>query len=229
MFFRSATFSDNTKRSYHTYQKSYQTFCNLLNIAVVPASTSSLCLYAAYLARFLLPQSVCPYINFVGLLHKELGYPNPLSDNWVVSSVLRGIKRTLGVPPKPRLPVTVSLLVGIRSRLNLNCSKHASFWAICLVAFFGLFRKAHLLPESESGFNPKKMFTRSDFSALPTVFTSLLGGVRLSRWDSVQSLFLCWLFLHLLCAQSLLFCMLTTSILCLSTYVIFLPRHTFLP
>ena len=164
MFFRSATFSDNTKRSYRTHQKAYQKFCELLNIAVAPASTASLCLYAAYLARFLLPQSLGPYLNFVGLLHKELGYPNPLSDNWVVSSVLRGIKRTLGVPPKPRLPITVSLLLGIRSRLNLNCSKHASFWAICLVAFFGLFRKAHLLPESEPAFDPKKMFTRSDFS-----------------------------------------------------------------
>ena len=93
-----------------------------------------------------------------------LGYPNPLSDNWVLSSVLRGIKRTLGVPPKPRLPITVSLLLGIRSRLNLNCGKHSSFWDICLVSFFGLFRKAHLLPESESSFNPKKMFTRSDFT-----------------------------------------------------------------
>ena len=135
----------------------------LLGIPVAPTNITTLCLYAAYLARFLLPQSVCLYLNFVSLIHKEMGYPNPLSDNWVLTTVLRGMKRTLGVPPKPRLPITITLLLGIRSRLNLNCSKHASFWAICLVAFFGLFRKAHLLPESESGFNAKKMFTRSDF------------------------------------------------------------------
>ena len=104
------------------------------------------------------------YINFVGLLHKEYGIPNPLSDNWVLTSVIKGIRRTLGVPPSPRLPITVPLLFRIRSRLNLNCSKHASFWAICLVAFFGLFRKSHLLPESEAKFDPRKMFTRSDFS-----------------------------------------------------------------
>ena len=129
-------------------QKAYQRFCELLGTSLVPVSTVTLCLYAAYLARFLLPQSVCQYLNYVGLLHREMGYINPLSDNWVLTSVLRGIKRTLGKPPKPRLPITIPLLIGIRSRLNLNSSKHASFWAICLVAFFGLFRKAHLLPDS---------------------------------------------------------------------------------
>ena len=163
MVFRQATFSDNTKRTYRTHQKAYYRFCEFMHISVAPAGTAVLCLYAAYLAQFLVPQSVCQYLNFVGLLHRELGYPSPLSDNWVLTSVLRGIKRTLGVPPKPRLPITVPMLLGIRSCLNLNCSKHASFWAICLVAFFGLFRKAHLLPESSGSFNPARMFTRSDF------------------------------------------------------------------
>ena len=163
MFFRQAVFSENTKRSYRTHQKTYYKFCEILDVPTVPAQTSTLCLYAAYLARFLLPQSVSLYINFIGLLHRECGLPNPFSDNWVLSSVIKGIKRTLGVPPTPRLPITVPLLLRIRSRLNLNCSKHASFWAICLVAFFGLFRKAHLLPESEATFTATKMFTRSDF------------------------------------------------------------------
>lgn len=163
LFFRQATFSENTKRSYRTHQKTYHKFCGILRVPVVPASTSTLCLYAAYLARFLLPQSVCNYLNYVGLLHREFGLHNPLSDNWVVTSVMRGIKRTLGVPPKPRLPITIPLLYRIRSRLNLACSKHASFWAICLVSFFGLFRKAHLLPDSMQVFDPKRMFTRADF------------------------------------------------------------------
>ena len=163
LYFRQATFSTSTKRSYRTHQKTYHKFCDLLRVSLVPATTSTLCLYAAYLARFLLPQSISQYLGFVGLLHREMGFPNPLSDNWVVTSVLRGIRRTLGVPPKPRLPITISLLLGIRSRLNLNSSKHASFWAICLVSFFGLFRKAHLLPSAETTFDPSKMFTRSDF------------------------------------------------------------------
>ena len=131
---------------------------------LVPAPTDVLCLYAAYLARFLLPQSVYCYIRFVGILHLEHGFSNPLTDNWVISTVLKGIRRVYGVPARPRLPMTVSLLCNIRSHLNLNCSKHASFWAICLTMFFGLFRKSHLLVESSPKFNSKQQFTRADFT-----------------------------------------------------------------
>ena len=120
-------------------------------------------MYAAYLARFLSPSSICQYLNYVGLLHREMGFLTPLADNWVLSSVLKGIRRILGTPPMPRLPITVNILIGIRSRLNLNSSRHASFWAVCLTAFFGLFRKCHLLPVSASAFDPKRQFIRSDF------------------------------------------------------------------
>ena len=129
----------------------------------------SLVLYLSFptmgtlLARFLLPQSISQYLNYVGLLHREMGFQNPLTDNWVLSSVLTGIRRILGTPPMPRLPMTVNILRRIRSRLNRNSSRHASFWAICLTAFFGLFRKSHLLPVSVSAFDPKRQFLRSDF------------------------------------------------------------------
>ena len=178
LFFRQATYAHNTKRTYRTHQRAYTKFCELMKVPLVPASSTLLCMYAAYLARFLLPRSVCLYLNFVGLLHKEFGFINPLSDNWALSTVLTGIKRVLGTPPKPRLPISIDLLRGIRSRLNLNSSRHASFWAICLVSFFGLFRKSHLLPVSAHTFNPKQLFTRADFS----LFSSyILINVRWSK------------------------------------------------
>lgn len=164
IYFRQANYAESTKKNYRTYLTTYKKFCYMLSVPLVPATTSFLCLYAAYLAKFLLPQSLCLYISFVGLLHKEMGFPNPLNENWILSSVLKGIRRVLGVPPRPRLPITPDLLVQIRSRLNLNCSYHASFWAICVVAFFGLFRKVHLLPVSCNTFNPGRQFTKSDFS-----------------------------------------------------------------
>ena len=121
-------------------------------------------MYAAYLARFLVPSSVCIYLNFVGILHKEYGLNNPLLDNWTLSTVLRGIKREKGAPPVPKLPITHDILSFIHSQLNLRDSKQASFWAICLVSFFGLFRKSHLLPPSPKEFSPGTYLTRSDFT-----------------------------------------------------------------
>ena len=154
----------------------------MLDISPVPVSTGHLCLYAAYLARFLLPQSVCVYISYVGLLHKDNGLANPLADNWILNSVLKGIKRTKGSPPVPKLPITIEILHSLRRRLDLSDSKHASFWAICLVSFFGLFRKSHLLPLSPKDFTPDTFLIRSDFS-----FDSSVVYIKV-RWSKTMQL-----------------------------------------
>jgi len=172
----------STKKSYRTHHNSYVRFCKSLGVSLVPATSDSLCMYAAYLAQFLLPQSVYIYIHYVGLLHKESRLPNPLSDDWVLSSVLKGIRRTYGVPPRSRLPMTLDILRSIRSRLNLSNSLHASFWAICLVSFFGLFRKSHLLPVSHNKFDGHKQFTRLDFT--PTSY----GFLVTVRWSKTIQL-----------------------------------------
>uniref|UniRef100_A0A7M5VH21 Uncharacterized protein n=1 Tax=Clytia hemisphaerica TaxID=252671 RepID=A0A7M5VH21_9CNID len=114
--YREATYAVNTRKAYRAHRKVYLQLCNMLDIPPAPVQCSHLCMYAAYLARFLLPQSVCIYLNFVGLLHREMGFPNPLLDNWFLSSVLKGIKRSKGVPPVPKLPITVDILSFIHSQ-----------------------------------------------------------------------------------------------------------------
>ena len=131
--FRQATFADTTRRTYRTHRKTYIGFCQALGVLPIPATTHILCLFAAYLARFLLPKSILLYLNFMGR------------------------------QPHIRSPMTPDLLLGIRSRLNLTNSFHVSFWAICLTAFFGLFRKAHLLPASRHQFDSHKQLTHLDF------------------------------------------------------------------
>ena len=53
--------------------------------------------------------------------------------------------------------------MGIRRIINLNISYDASFWAVCLTAFFGLFRKSNLLPVSDIQYDSNKQFSRSSF------------------------------------------------------------------
>ena len=134
-----------------------------MQVAPAPISSDYLCLYVAYLARTLKASSVPLYLNFVSLFHKELGLPNPIAGNWLVSFTLTGVMRLRRCLPVPKLPVSPSMLVSIRSRLNLNISLHASFWAICLTAFFGLFRKSHLLPVSSGKYTVCKHFCKADF------------------------------------------------------------------
>ena len=114
-----------------------------------PAQSAHLCQYAAFLARTLKPSSIPNYLNIIGVLHKKFNLPNPLTDNWLLQSLLTGIKRVKGEPPSQKLPITPDLLPDHpRSQPNLRTSIDSSFWAICLVYFYGMLRKSHLLVKS---------------------------------------------------------------------------------
>ena len=62
--------------------------------------------------------------------------------------------------------------------LNLRCSLHASVWAVCLTAFFGMFRKSNLLPYSASGFDSNTQLTKADFT-----FKSCRGVLVHMKWS----------------------------------------------
>lgn len=142
-----------------------------------PAQSEHLCLYAAYLARRLKPSSIPNYLNIIGLLHKEFSLPNPLSDNWPLQSLLTGIKRVKGEPPAQKLPITPCILLRIHSHLNLRTSFDATFWAACLVSFFGMLRKSHLLINSQRSIDMSKVLLRSDFQFYPW------GALVTIRWS----------------------------------------------
>ena len=161
--YRLHTFSANTKKSYQTHIDSYLRFCTFLNIPSIPASSYNICLYAAFLARSLKSASVRQYVRIIGLLHKEFNLQNPLTDNWMAESLFRGIKRVKGASVNQKLPITIDILFRIWKTLNFRSSLDSSFWAICLTAFFGMFRKSHLLTCNMSSFSPDKQFTKSDF------------------------------------------------------------------
>ena len=148
-----------------------------MNLPPVPASSSTICLYAAFLARSLKFSSIPQYLGIIGLLHKEFGLANPLTGNWHLSSLITGIKRVLGHERLQKLPVTPSLLLKIYQALNPAYSVDASFWAICLVAFYGMFRKSHLLVQGNAQVDPDRQFLKSDFRFYPW------GAIMLVRWS----------------------------------------------
>ena len=71
------------------------------------------------------------------------------------------------VSPNQKLPITPSILLCLHATLTFTSSLDSSFWVICLVAFYGLFGKSHLLPVSEKTFDPSKQLTKSDFRFFP--------------------------------------------------------------
>ena len=148
--YRSLCYAENTKRSYSAYLNSYLCFCGRMGYRAFPAEINTLCRYILHLAERLQASSIPKYLSIIRLVHSEMGLPSPIRQNWTLDSLLRGVKRDKGLVVKRKLPITPDILLKIHSSLNLKIVIDILFWAVCLEGFFGLFRKANLLPLSHN-------------------------------------------------------------------------------
>jgi hypothetical protein len=103
----------------------------------------------AHLAQRLKYKSIKQYLNIVRVMHRDCGLPDPLSDNAFTSTVLKGIRRVKGDSVHRMLPMTVNILRKMRDRLDLSCSVDSTFWAACLLAFYGMLRLSSVFPPSD--------------------------------------------------------------------------------
>ena len=144
--YRAVTFTSSTKRAYSIHRNRYFEFCGKLGVPPVPASSSTIAQYSAYLARSMRPASVRQYLNIIRILHLECDLPNTLQDNWYVKSTLTGIDRLLGVPAIRRTPVHPDLLIDIYLRLDFSTLLDTMFWAACMLMFFWYPQEVKLVP-----------------------------------------------------------------------------------
>ena len=110
----------------------------------------------------MLPTSISCYLNIVRLIHLEAGHDNPLVNNWFLSTVMRGIRRCRGKPPRQKLPITPEILRAIYASLDLNDSVNVAFWAACLCAFYTFCRKSSLVPKSVRPHHARLSLQRHD-------------------------------------------------------------------
>ena len=155
----------------------YLRFCSCMDIKPVPVSSVNLGRYVAFLASKLCFSSIRQYLNVVRIMHLELGYGSPLSENWYLSSILKGIRRFKGNATSQKLPVTPKILAGILTVLDLSQPFDIVFWAACLVGFISFFRKSNLLVPSMEKFDPSKHLCKSDLSIDPN------GTILSVRWS----------------------------------------------
>ena len=111
--------------------------------------------------------SIRQYLSMLRYISLEANLPNPLLDNWHLSTLLKGLKREMGASVCKKAPVTPELLLGMRSRLIMSSSRDRAVWAAALLMFFCLLRKSNALPASLNSFCPGKRLARQDFSLAP--------------------------------------------------------------
>lgn len=159
-YYRSRAFATSTKQSYSSHLRSYMKYCSATGDVNLPITNNSLCRYAVHLAQRLDYKSIPKYLNVLRILHLELDMANPLQDNWFLNTVLKGIRREKDHPPNRKLAITPDILLSLKRLLHMTNPSDIMFWATCVVAFFGFFRKSNLLPRSK--FDIKNCFTRGD-------------------------------------------------------------------
>ena len=111
-------------------------FCLFMGFPAVPATSFCIALFATFLAGTHKASSNFQYLSIISLHHKEYDLPNPLIDNYCISSLRRGIKHAKGNSCAQKLPITIDSLYPIGHQLDLHSSFQASFWAIRFTAFF---------------------------------------------------------------------------------------------
>jgi len=151
----------------------------------VPVSKVTIARYVAHLAHTLKYQTITQYINVIRLLHLEYGFPNPLHDNWLLTSLLKGVARAKGTAVNKKLPITPEMLLLLRQTLDFTTVNDVVFWAAALTMFFTLFRKSNVFPPSIAKFDANKHLCRKDFSVLPDN-TGLLISIKWSKTIQLQ-------------------------------------------
>jgi hypothetical protein len=97
------------------------------------------------------------------MIHGATSFPSKQ-----VEMVMKGVRRIKGDCTNRKLPITTDILLSMRARIDMSSSWGSTFWAACLIAFYGMLRKSSLFP-------PKT-------HEPPTV-----GDVQLFKWGMVIS------------------------------------------
>ena len=91
----------------------------------------------------------------VKFLHNALGHVFP-EDNFQLDMSMQGLKRRLAKVPFQVLPITPGILRKLFPFVNLSCPEDQAIWTSFLTAFYGLLRKANVVPRT-SEYEPNKV------------------------------------------------------------------------
>jgi site-specific recombinase XerD len=136
----------------------FQTWCDSHGLSALPASPETVAAFLAEQARAgLKASSIARRVSAIRFAHKLAGHPSPTEDEGV-SSVLKGIRRTLGTAPAQKAPATAEALSAMLAHVDARTLRGTRDRAVLLLGFAGALRRSELvalnvedLSETEKG------------------------------------------------------------------------------
>ena len=156
-------FAASTRRNLAIQKGKFLAFCTRFAVRPFPASLDTLCMYAQFLGNtFQSVDAIRNYIQGVKTLHTLKGLRTSQFDSQILSLLLRGLRRTKAHVTRQALPITPLILQDLHRQLHFHDTEDRVFWALCLLAFFSVFRKSNLVATSASTFHPRRQLLRRD-------------------------------------------------------------------
>ena len=164
---QSSAFAEGTLSNLTTQWVNYLSFCLEYGFEPLPASVSTLCRYAKYLALNLKShESLLNYVSGVKTLHVLIQLPVDSFSDSVFQLTVKGLRRLNSHVPHEAPPMTPQALLDIYNLLDLSKEDDVILWAILLIGFFLLLRKCNLVPDSTAKYDSTKQLSRGNIEIL---------------------------------------------------------------
>ena len=158
-----SAFAVGTSKNLRTQWESFVLFCIYFKLCFLPASTSTLQLYAQFLSRsFTSVDSIKNYISGVKTMHSIVGLSVDHINNYLLNLSLKGISRLKPRQVKRAAPITIEILLDIYKDIDFSKPENIVYWCLFLFAFFLLARKSNLVPTSQQDIENKRFLAIKD-------------------------------------------------------------------
>lgn len=136
--------ANSTQRAYRTSWNLWVSWCATRGLVSLPTAPESLALYMADLAdRGRKVATISRALVAISQAHRMAGHPSPRSSE-LVRSVLKGIRRRLGVAPRQKAALLPEQLTAIAASLP-STLRGARDRALLLLGFVGACRRSELV------------------------------------------------------------------------------------
>jgi len=135
----------NTRRAYRASLASFREWCEVENVAPLPASPETVAAFlAAEADAGLKPATLGQRVAAIRWAHEAAGQESPTKAK-LVAAALKGIRRKLGVAPIRKAPATVDRLAAMVAKADLSTLKGKRDKALLLFGFASAMRRSELV------------------------------------------------------------------------------------
>ena len=155
---QSFRFAKNSMKNMVSNIRTYVFFILYFGLPFLPADPTNLCRLMELMALTCGFGHLKNVLSSIKYLHEAYGHSFP-SNDFGLDCTMQGLKRRLAKTPFYVMPISPRILLSLYTHLDMEKPCDLALWCSFLLAFFGLFRKGNVVPDS-GPIDPRLTLTR---------------------------------------------------------------------